>query len=297
VASQPVPPLDFVVPGFGKCGSTSLCAMLALHPRVYFPPQKEPWFLGRPDYAQHWDEYRACFDAALPGQLRGDGSVEYLGSSAGAQAARAIARHYPDCRILIIARDPLRRIESSFAEMHHNGHLFGIDCPFAIEDALQYLPQLLADSLYWERSAPYRELFTPEQLRVVFFEDMVREPAATLRDCFEHLGLDPGEARIPPVGLRLNPGEAKLRDTVALRRLKQVPACARGLAALAPARRDRLLRALGLRVRARRAPWQAATSERVREHVGADARRFLRHYGKPEDFWESLRGVSVPFRQ
>lgn len=265
--------------------------MLALHPRVYFPQHKEPWFFGRPDYAQHWDEYRACFAAASPGQLLGDGSVEYLGSSAGAEAARAIAHHYPDCRILIIARDPLQRIESGFAEMHHTGHLFGIDCPFAIEEALERLPQLLADSLYWERSAPYRALFRAEQLRVVFFEDMVREPVATLRDCYTHLGLDPGQARIPPQGLRLNSGESKLRDTQLLRRLKQLPTCARLLAALAPARRDQILSGLRLRVRARRVPWQATTLELLRERIGADAHRFLGHYGKPENFWESLRGA------
>lgn len=299
-AFEPVPPgvprLDFVVPGFAKSGSTSLCAMLALHPRVFIPGAKELWFFSMPAYRDRWGEFAAHFDHAPVGTLLGEGSTAYLGSSAGEAAARAIARHYPDCRILIVARDPLDRVLSSVREMHHSGHLFGVECPFDLREALESMPHFLADALYWERSAPWRELFPPAQVHVVFFEDMCADPAGVLQGCYEHLALDPAEAPVPGAGLHLNTGETKLRDTRALRWLRRRAGLGVWLAARDDVARERWLRCLRLRRRIGPVAWPPGLREELRERLGPDAKRFLRHYGKPEDFWPGVapRGPAQP---
>jgi hypothetical protein len=283
-----VPRLDFVVPGFGKCGTTSLCAMLALHPQVFIPAAKELWFFSLPNYRDGWPQFSAHFRHAQPGQKLGEGSTAYLALDEGEAAAQALARHYPECRVLILARDPVERLLSSYREMHHSGHLFGLECPFSLSQALDAMPRLFADSLYWQRSAPYRALFAPEQIRVLFFEDMRRDPTATLKQACLHIGVEPAHLQLPEAGLHLNLGESKLRDTRLLRLLKRQRVIARWLRAMEPGRREAFL--MGTRLRRPIGPlaWPPELLSRLRERLGEDARQFLTHYGKPEDFWPGV---------
>jgi hypothetical protein len=289
---DPVPPgvprLDFVVPGFGKCGTTSLCAMLALHPQVFIPAAKELWFFSLPNYRDGWPQFSAHFREARPGQKLGEGSTSYLALQEGEAAARALARHYPECRILILARDPVERLLSSYREMHHSGHLFGLECPFSLAQALDAMPRLIADSLYWQRSALYRELFAPEQIRVLFFEDMRLDPAGLLREACLHIGVDFSALRQLADAVHLNLGESKLRDTRLLRVFKRQPVIGQWLRAMEVGRRERLLVAAGLRRPLGPLAWSPELRSLVRERLGDDARQFLRHYGKSEDFWAGV---------
>lgn len=296
-ALEPVPPgvprLDFVVPGFGKCGTTTFCALLAAHPEVFIPEAKELWFFNRPDYREDWDYLRRAFRDARPGHRLGDASAgAYLSLGEGAATAAALARHFPDCRILILARDPVERLVSSYREMHHSAHLYGLECPFSLDEALDVLPMLLDDSLYWQCSEPYRRLFPPEQIRVLFFEDMRRDAAGVLREACRHIGVDPGALPLPVGDVRLNAGESKLADTRLLRLLKRQPTVAAWLRTMAEERRERLLAAVGLRRPLGRVERSPELLARVRERLGDDARRFLRHYGKPEDFWPGVAGLA-----
>lgn len=263
--------------------------MLALHPRVFIPEAKELWFFSLPNYRDGWHYFSEHFRGARADQLLGDCSAgAYLAHVEGDAAARALARHYPDCRILVVARDPVEKLLSGYRELHHSGHRFGLEPPFSIEQAIVEHPRLIADALYWQRSAPWRELFPPAQVHVVFFEDMCADPARALEGCFDHLGLDPAEVRVPEAGLHLNTSETKLRDTPALRWLRRRAGMGAWLAARDEVARERWLRYLGLRRGLGRVAWPPALREELRERLGPDARRFLTHYGKPPDFWPGV---------
>jgi hypothetical protein len=263
--------------------------MLSLHPRVFIPAAKELWFFNLPNYRDGWHYFSEHFRDARECQLLGDCSAgAYLAHVEGEAAARALARHYPDCRILIAARDPVEKLLSGFRELHHSGHRFGLEPPFSIVQAVTDNPRLIADALYWERSAPYRELFPSTQLKVVFFEDMLSDPALVLRDCFTHLGLDPAEACIPESGLQLNTSENKLRDTRLLRWLRKRAGLGELLAAAEEVRRERWLRVLRLRRPIESSSATAPLREEIRIRLCEDAQRFLDYFGKPPDFWAGV---------
>ena len=59
--------IDFLVPGFSKCGTTTLCALLAQHPAIYIPELKEPWYFSSTDFPRQQAEYIRHFSPALPG--------------------------------------------------------------------------------------------------------------------------------------------------------------------------------------------------------------------------------------
>ena len=62
--------VDFIVPGFSKCGTTTLCFLLNQHPDIFLP-LREADFFGTPGYAEHWDVYAAAvpefFNIEIPG--------------------------------------------------------------------------------------------------------------------------------------------------------------------------------------------------------------------------------------
>ncbi len=46
--------IDFIVPGFSKCGTTTLCDMLNSHEDVFIPPAKEPGYFAE-NFDRGWD--------------------------------------------------------------------------------------------------------------------------------------------------------------------------------------------------------------------------------------------------
>ncbi|MCB1701812.1 MAG: sulfotransferase [Pseudomonadales bacterium] len=276
--------IDFLVPGFSKCGTTTLCALLAQHPGIYIPELKEPWYFSAADFPRKQADYIQHFSPALPGQLLGEGSVSYSDSTMEDVSISRIRENNPECRFIFIARHPLRRIESSYREMHHSGVKFGLNAPFGMAQCLAAFPQMITDSLFYERISKYVDAFGNEAIQVIFLEDLMTQPQPELEKCFRHLGVDSG-FKIEQT-LQLNEGSSKLYDTRILRYLRTTPWTGFKLARLNPEQQDRLLRPLGLR-RAFNKPvqWDEESLALVRERVQPDSRRFLEAAGKAHDFW------------
>jgi hypothetical protein len=278
--------IDFVVPGFSKCGSTTLCALLDLHPDIYIPPIKEPWYFSREDFETQHAHYDGHYAAARENQLKGDGSVEYSGHLSEDISAERIYQNNPTCRFLFIARDPKARIESSFREMHHSGVQFGVDAPYELSECLQTFPQMTQDTLYWKRISKFRDQFGDEAISVVFLEELIANQQATLEQCFSHLGV--GADRFPGAsGLNLNAGEAKLYDTKLLRRIRNTQVIGPQLAKIGPSSQDKLLAPLKLRKPFGRKSvnWDAGSLDCFQRDIAADSVSFLEFYGKSAEFW------------
>lgn len=277
--------IDFLVPGFSKCGTTTLCALLAQHPEIYIPELKEPWYFSSNDFPAKQADYIQHFSPALPGQLLGEGSVNYSGFEKEDISIERIGENNPDCRFIFIARNPLRRIESSYREMHHSGVKFGLNAPYSLADNLELFPQMIKDTLFYERISKYVDAFGADAILVLFLEDLNRQPQRELEKCFHHLGVDAGFQ--VKEELRLNKGSSKYYDTRILRYIRSKPWSGFKLARLSPEQQDKLLQPLGLRRPfSKPVEWDARSMALVRELVEPDARKFLATYGKDPDFWQ-----------
>ena len=277
--------IDFLVPGFSKCGTTTLCALLAQHPDIYIPALKEPWYFSADDFEHRTEEYCQHFTPATEGQLLGEGSVSYSGFEKEDISIQRIKANNRDCRFIFIARNPLQRIESSYREMHHSGVKFGLNAPYALADCLDIFPQMTRDSCFLERIRKYVDAFGEESILVVFLEEMRDFPQRELARCFRHLGVD--DAFVVDDQVRLNEGRSKFYDSRLLRYLRTRPWSGFKLAKLSPEAQDRILVPTGLRRPFRRpVTWDARAIAMVQETVLPDARRFLQAYGRPEGFWD-----------
>lgn len=288
---RPEVPLTFVLPGFSKCGTTTLAELLGLHPAVLLPTKLEPWFFSAPNYLDLWPWYTSLFPQAERFAAVGDDSTNYTSSLVIEDVVGRLAGYYPDVKLLFLARDPAARIESSFREFHHSGPWFAVDAPFTLHEAMDEFPQLIRDTCYADLIDTYRRAFPDEQIKVVFFEDLVTSPQNTLDACFEFLGVQAGAVAVPTAPQR-NRGEHKLHDSRLLRSVRRSRLLGYKLAKIPASTQDRYFSKIGLRRRfTKPVAWTPEALHRLREDVYPDAQRFLARYGTPASGWRRLEAL------
>lgn len=237
---------NFLVIGAARSGTTSLYRYLAQHPDIFMSPRKEPSFfayeghpldfcgprdqeLGAPAYAVTTRaEYEALFAGRTHEHAVGEASPFYLCTGG---AADRIARLLPDCRLIAVLRDPSARAFSQYA-MFVRDRRERLRFRRALEacDARRranWAPgwQYVELGFYARQLRRYYARFPAEQIKILFYEDLCRDPLALCREVFAFLGIDPGFT--PDVTQRHNTSRIKRRR---LARLLNRPHLGRTLA-------------------------------------------------------------------
>ena len=192
----------FIV-GAPKCGTTAWVEYLGEHPRIAFSRVKEPHYfaLDLPGirFVKTEAEYEALFDQAGSAAIVGEASVMSLFSKV---AAEQIRRYNPDARILIF----LRRQQDYLPSLHQQFLYTFQDCIDDFEQAWRLSgqrtqadipetckePKLLdykAMGRFDEQVGRFLANFPPAQVRVLRFEEWVRQPRETYLDILSFLGL------------------------------------------------------------------------------------------------------------
>jgi hypothetical protein len=202
---------NFFIVGAARCGTTSLFDALGAHPDVFCCPVKEPnhfatelrerpWVmesarrrgvliepgspaltvLPRVAITPDYDMYVRLFADWAGQSAVGEASTSYLFSP---RAAAAIAERQPGARIIVVLRQPVERARSEIQMHAQLGRTLGDD---------EYgLPKTIRASLYAPQIERYLEVFAREQILFLLFEEMMADPAGTLRAVFAHIGVNP----------------------------------------------------------------------------------------------------------
>jgi hypothetical protein len=172
---------NFIFIGPDKSGSSWLHAILRQHPECFVPSSKDIYFFdryfhrGMEWYLDHFREANAGHTAI------GELSHDYLFSPAAAERIRA---NLPGVRLLTSLRKPIDRSFSQYLFMLRNGVT---KAPF--EQAIDEFPNLLGNSFYARHLAVYFDAFDRDRIKVMFFENLERDPRGFGREVFEFLGL------------------------------------------------------------------------------------------------------------
>ncbi|PEN12628.1 hypothetical protein CRI94_14025 [Longibacter salinarum] len=103
---------NLIVPGFPKSGTSSLYYYLDQHPDINGIYGKEPHIFSKPERYSRWQEVcQKGFDLEDSYQYRLDASTTYMISR---EAPSRIAETAPQCKIIILARDPIERVFSHY---------------------------------------------------------------------------------------------------------------------------------------------------------------------------------------
>jgi hypothetical protein len=208
---------DFLCIGAHKAGTTWLYQQLNSHPDFWMPPVKELHYfdqLGRVQRAsspRRGDERDVRFFANLAKlsaqpyldlanyarlfepkgvHLSGDISPNY--STLSDKVIRQIIRHFPNLKVIFLARDPVERVWSHLSmEVHYRQ----IE-PFDATDVGEVNRRLVRRGMLL-RSYPsavvarWKRYVAPERFRIYFFDDLKRDPGELRRSILSFLGADP----------------------------------------------------------------------------------------------------------
>jgi len=270
---------NFIVIGAAKCGTTSVCDILGRHRDVFMCDPKEPCFFSHMNQefrTRAW--YESLFAGATGKSAIGEGSTAYTHPDVIRTTAARIRDTLPACRLIYMVRHPIKRLESDWRMRRHEQWT-----PPAISDAVAEQPNLVRHGLYWQNLSVYREFFADEQILVVFFEDFVANPHTEIERCLLHIGVEP-TVPTDDAGRARNSSADFRADGQLASRLRRSPYF-RGVVDALPAGVVRAAKLLLTRKEEFRIEWRPETLSAISEQLALDARRFLAHCGKPNDYW------------
>jgi len=276
--------LDFVIPGFSKCGTTTLCALLDHHPQISISNYKEPCYFSHKFHLGE-EYYSTFFKHAKENALRGDGSTNYSSEQHAKLTLSRILDYAPDARFIFIARDPFTRLESSYHEMHSSGYKYSIFPEFGIDKALVQLPNMIADTRYWTLFNYFREHVPDRRILVLLLEEFNKTPTQHVQRCLEFLGVDANWSP-PNESLKLNPSSTKRYDSRLYRLIQRTPWLQKKWQGMSKERQAWLVKTLDLRPKFKSpVVWPREYREKLERELAQEAIPFLQHIGKPLSHW------------
>jgi hypothetical protein len=257
----------FIV-GAGRSGTTSLWSVLGSHPEICKSRLKEPhffadWPLGK-RVRRDVGEYLALFEEP-DARYRVEASTTYLWQEASAQAIKTVS---PDARIVISLRDPISRAYSAYL---HHVRLAGEKRSFleAItselvgrRSRLDHIVWCVLQGRYPLHLERFLSVFGRDRVHVLFFEELVADPAPALLDLYRFLDLEPAILRLPHEN-RYRPARG-------------------GVGSLLLSRRGRKLARRVLPHRLRRAGEHVLAGPQPKPEMGEEARSILARIYEPE---------------
>lgn len=190
--------------GVTKAGTTSLFGYLGQHPDICLADEKDldhfsSWRFGEPP-AEPLEAYAAHFAHCTGQAYRLDASPDYF--TGGEPLVRALDDALPDVRVIMVLRDPVARLWSSYTYKKARGALpdeatfrevfeadlaareSGFDRTRAGEHH-----RTLSTGFYLENLRPWIDRLG-DRCRVVFLEQLAEDPAERMREVFDWLGID-----------------------------------------------------------------------------------------------------------
>ncbi|MBE9039618.1 tetratricopeptide repeat protein [Oscillatoriales cyanobacterium LEGE 11467] len=195
---------NFIIIGVGKCGTTALSNYLDKHPKVLPSVEKELHFFNR-DFAYGKKWYKSHFPP-IPKKrsefVTGEATPWYF-NTLGVE--ERIFKLFPNIKLILILRNPIDRALSQYnmhIEQGRNLHSFEEEMRAEMKELKDILsssdPKLdrtklekgcLGRGIYIYFLEKWMSLFPQEQLLILKSENLKNEPALTMMNVFEFLGL------------------------------------------------------------------------------------------------------------
>lgn len=182
--------LDYLGIGTEKSGTTWLAECLREHPEVFIPKEKELFFFNEFDphffsisnkkYERGIAWYKGKFKNAKNGQLLGEYSPTYFYSEV---TAKRIKKHFPNVKLILIFRDPVRR---AFSQYVFDKSL-GVIRNMSFEKALKGNNSYLEKGKYAKYFKVYLKYFSRKNILVLLNEDIKNSPEEACKKLYKFL--------------------------------------------------------------------------------------------------------------
>ena len=179
---------NFFIVGASKSGSTTLYEYLKKIPEIYMPSMKEPHYFHKNSFEiisrkiDNESEYLKLFKSATKEQSIGEASTSYLQDP---DSAKLIHEKVSDAKIIIILRDPCQRIFSGYLMFKSEGRM-----KMSFHKLITTQPSWLESGLYYSQVKRFIDIFGPKQVKILIFEEFIKDPKAVIKEILEFLGVD-----------------------------------------------------------------------------------------------------------
>lgn len=201
--------VDFIGLGAQKAGTSWLYACLYEHPEICCPV-KEIHYFSRDRYKKGKEWYESHFRNCEKGHKRGEFSTSYLYTPG---TAKRIAECYPYAKLIAIVRNPIDRAYSQYRNAIKAGEI-SKNTTFSHYAADE--PSVIEQGCYAKQLARYFDYDSRDELLVLVYEDIEKDPLAFIKQVYEHLEVDP---EFVPKSLRSRVNTARTPKYVWLDRL------------------------------------------------------------------------------
>ena len=178
---------NFLIIGAAKAGTTSLHHYLRQHPDVFMAPREPRYYAREGADASSpviWtrDAYERLFDGVTTERAIGEASPQYLNHPSAPDEIKA---DLPDAKLIVTLRNPADRAYSSYL-----GRLIAGSERRSAEEAMQPGSFYFETSSYYAPLSRYFERFDRSRIKVILFDDLIRDARAVVRDLFAFLDVD-----------------------------------------------------------------------------------------------------------
>ncbi|RDH88928.1 MAG: hypothetical protein DIZ77_05430 [endosymbiont of Seepiophila jonesi] len=210
--SRSVKPIDVMIIGAEKSGTTSLVRYVGSHPQVCTHDKREM------NYFVNDEEFEAGYPAAYARYFSPctDTGIRIIAKSVAVSgnptAVQRLHAHNPDVHLVMVLRNSIDRAYSAYWHAKRRGWEDAADFETAIErelsaecdesregnDGTTYLRK----GIYADQIAALQVIFSPRQVHVFTFDELKENPLSICRALFSVIGVD--ESFEPDVSVRFN---------------------------------------------------------------------------------------------
>lgn len=208
--------------GYPKTGTTALWWFLKQHPDIFMTEVKEPYFFASdrltsydalhrslprfsyktPPPCRTLKEYNSLFSRWKTEKIAGEASASYSYSRC---AAKNLHAFNPSAKIILIIREPVEYLYSSFSQHQWMGSEKNTDFQTVIRSQMkrkqENAPDLfnvvspdfryLERAKYTEHIQRYFDLFDKKQIKIIIYDDFKKDNAKVYKEVLEFLEVNP----------------------------------------------------------------------------------------------------------
>jgi hypothetical protein len=277
---------NFFLVGVSKCGTTSLFNMLVAQDGCCFPSVKEPFYFNDPRKDYNW--YISLFSGCRKSSVIGEATPIYSETTCFPDIPRKIYKFNSKAKILFSVRSPYDRLKSVWKQTLSSGHFFynkyyTVRMPLRFEKAIFEYPPFLEACRYWTHIQNYRKYFDDSRIKVIYFEDYIKNTTEIMNEVNAFLGLGPFQE--PALDSKQkNSSKGKTVFNPMVHFMSKIPGYKQITKAIPQNKKNDLKKKISISV-----PSNPHISERSKEKIrkvlNPELQLLFEYTGKPSDFW------------
>lgn len=174
----------FVVIGPGRTGTTMLFEAFKEHPDICMAKNTKETNFFNDEYPRGAEWYASFFAYCEGSNAVGEISNRYIYDP---DVPSRIAKCLPSVKLITVLRNPFERILSAYNYRRRSGE---IATGVPLEIALERYPDLISQNFYFDQLSRYLEFFSIENLKIIFYDDLVIDPEEFIAEIFDFIGVD-----------------------------------------------------------------------------------------------------------